>query len=400
MGGEEDTPISAGFFHNCEVRNGGKVACWGGNLFGESNAPGGIFVQVSAGLFHTCGVLSDGSAVCWGEDSAGQSSPPGGIFVHVSVGGSHSCGLHDTGSVECWGDNGEGQADAPGGFFDQVSAGFVHTCAVRPNNRHVKCWGDNSYGQADAPAGTFAQVSAGNRHSCGVRTDGSVECWGDNNAGQAPELTLTPASLPNSKVGATYSQSLSVSADGLLYTPPSPTFSVSTGSLPAGLSLSAGGVLSGSPSSGGVFNFTVLVEDANSFIATRSYTVKVAGPVPDLTGTWKPAPSQTCITGKKAKCTLSGTFTVVNQGGKKVTKAFDVRIYLSTDATVDAGDVLLQTSTLAPLKVGGQKKLSLSKVLAKNTSVVGKRLIAVVDAGDAVKESDETNNVIVSAPVP
>jgi len=255
-------------------------------------------------------------------------------------------------------------------------------------------------GQADAPAGTFVHVSAGDLHTCGVRTDGSVECWGDNSAGQAPELTLSPASLPNSKVGATYSQSLSVSADTLLYPPPSPTFSVSTGSLPAGLSLSAGGVLSGSPSSGGVFNFTVLVEDASSFIATRAYTVKVAGPTPDLTGTWQPPPSQKCTTGKKPKCTLSGTFAVMNQGGKKTTKAFDVRLYLSTDATVDAGDVLLQTNTVATLKAGAQKRLSLSKVLAKNTSVVGKRVIAVVDAGDTIKESDETNNVIVSDPVP
>ncbi|MBI3799643.1 MAG: RTX toxin, partial [Deltaproteobacteria bacterium] len=83
---KEDTPVSSGFFHNCEVRNGGKAACWGSNFFGQANAPGGTFVQVSAGLFHTCGVLSNGSVQCWGDNSAGQASPPGGTFVQVSAG--------------------------------------------------------------------------------------------------------------------------------------------------------------------------------------------------------------------------------------------------------------------------------------------------------------------------
>jgi uncharacterized repeat protein (TIGR01451 family) len=57
------------------------------------------------------------------------------------------------------------------------------------------------------------------------------------------------------------------------------TWSVSSGSLPAGISLSAGGNLSGTPTATGTFNFTVQVTDANSQSATEATSITVSAGV-------------------------------------------------------------------------------------------------------------------------
>ena len=57
------------------------------------------------------------------------------------------------------------------------------------------------------------------------------------------------------------------------------TWSVSSGSLPAGISLSAGGNLSGTPTATGTFGFTVRVTDANGQSATQATSITVAAGV-------------------------------------------------------------------------------------------------------------------------
>lgn len=57
------------------------------------------------------------------------------------------------------------------------------------------------------------------------------------------------------------------------------TFTVTAGSLPPGLNLSSGGVLSGTPSTAGGFNFTVTATDSNSgCTGTRDYGMTVSCP--------------------------------------------------------------------------------------------------------------------------
>jgi|GEM_PF-5693638 len=72
----------------------------------------------------------------------------------------------------------------------------------------------------------------------------------------APLLTLTPASLANGAVGEVYRQQLSASGGAGPY-----QFSVSSGTLPAGLTLSATGLLAGTPTSAGVKSFTLTATD-------------------------------------------------------------------------------------------------------------------------------------------
>src|SRR5439155_15230945 len=68
-------------------------------------------------------------------------------------------------------------------------------------------------------------------------------------------LSISTASLANGTVGAPYSQSLTANGGSGTY-----TWSVSAGSLPAGLSLS-GATIAGTPSASGTSGFTVQVSD-------------------------------------------------------------------------------------------------------------------------------------------
>ena len=83
-------------------------------------------------------------------------------------------------------------------------------------------------------------------------------------------LTITTTSLLSGMVGVTYSQTLAVSGG----TPPY-TWSV-TGSLPPGISLNSGtGVLSGTPTAAGIFNFTVQVRDATQNTTSKQLSIAV-----------------------------------------------------------------------------------------------------------------------------
>src|SRR5262245_56319767 len=75
-----------------------------------------------------------------------------------------------------------------------------------------------------------------------------------------PALSISTASLPAGTVNVAYSQTL-VSTGGT----GTKTWSVSAGTLPAGISLnSATGVISGTPTAAGAANFTVMVTDSAS----------------------------------------------------------------------------------------------------------------------------------------
>ncbi|WP_214109611.1 DUF7927 domain-containing protein [Acrocarpospora catenulata] len=88
--------------------------------------------------------------------------------------------------------------------------------------------------------------------------------------------TLTFAAPPSGQVGLAYSDQLTVSGGTAPY-----TWSVSTGSLPPGLTLnSSTGLLSGTPTTVGSYAFTVTVVDANSQRDNKAVTLTIgAGPL-------------------------------------------------------------------------------------------------------------------------
>lgn len=113
---------------------------------------------------------------CWGGNRYGQTDAPRVGFHEVNAGAYHSCGLAESGAMECWGDNRYGQSDAPNGRFRTASAGGVHSCGLRENGA-VECWGYTFDGQAQPPAGRHVAVSAGEYHACALSEAGTVSCW-------------------------------------------------------------------------------------------------------------------------------------------------------------------------------------------------------------------------------
>lgn len=83
-------------------------------------------------------------------------------------------------------------------------------------------------------------------------------------------ITLAPATLPSASRNAAYSTTITASGGTAPY-----TFSVTSGALPIGLSLSSSGVLSGTPATTGSFTFTVAAVDANAASGSRTYTLSV-----------------------------------------------------------------------------------------------------------------------------
>jgi large repetitive protein len=87
-----------------------------------------------------------------------------------------------------------------------------------------------------------------------------------------PVITVNPATLPNGTLGIAYSQTVSGSGGTAPY-----TFAVTSGALPTGLSLNTTtGVIAGTPTTVGNFNFTITATDANGCPGTRAYAIVIA----------------------------------------------------------------------------------------------------------------------------
>ena len=97
-------------------------------------------------------------------------------------------------------------------------------------------------------------------------------------------VTVSPGALPNGAVAAAYSQTITASGGVAPY-----SFAVSAGALPAGLTLSPGGLLSGTPTAGGTFSFTVTATDNSPFpgpfAGSQAYLLTIASPTVVLPAT-------------------------------------------------------------------------------------------------------------------
>ena len=85
------------------------------------------------------------------------------------------------------------------------------------------------------------------------------------------QITITGSSLPAGTVGTAYSYTIPASGG----TPPY-AWSITTGTLPAGLKLSSTGVISGTPTTAGTSSFTVQVTDSAAVPATATASFSLA----------------------------------------------------------------------------------------------------------------------------
>ena len=100
-----------------------------------------------------------------------------------------------------------------------------------------------------------------------------------------PALTLATATLPAATVGQPYAGSLSATGGTAPY-----SYSISAGSLPAGLVLSSAGAITGTPTTAASSTFTATVTDSGSpqMSATHAFSLAVATPALTLTSTTLP----------------------------------------------------------------------------------------------------------------
>lgn len=118
-------------------------------------------------------------------------------------------------------------------------------------------------------------------------------------------------SYPGGKVGTAYSANVT-GVGG--YAPRS--FAKTAGTLPTGLSLSAAGTLSGTPSAAGTFNFTVTMTDGDGDTVAKAMSVVIASAPVALNVTSTPAgDSDTQYAAIGASTTASCVFTASASGG-------------------------------------------------------------------------------------
>ena len=142
----------------------------------------------------------------------------------------------------------------------------------------------------------------------------------------SPSIAVTPANLSAGTAGAAYANTTFAASGGV-----SPyTFAVSSGSLPAGMSLVAG-VLTGTPTAAGTFNFTITVTDAAGSTGNHDYTLAIKGPSLGL------APGSGALADATAETAYSQQFTA--SGG---TASYS---YTVSSGTLPAG-LTLSTSGL------------------------------------------------------
>jgi len=133
-------------------------------------------------------------------------------------------------------------------------------------------WGSSTAGVASINAGGLATALAVGSTTI-TATLGSVSGSASLTVTPPGTLTVATSSLPSGAQGSAYSATL-VAAGG---SPPY-TWSLAAGALPTGLSLSSAGVISGTPTTTGIFTFTVRVS-AGAQTATAPLGISITPPM-------------------------------------------------------------------------------------------------------------------------
>jgi hypothetical protein len=120
-------------------------------------------------------------------------------------------------------------------------------------------------------------------------------------AGAVQALAVTTLSIPNGTQNIFYTYSLAAAGGAAPY-----SFSVTSGTLPTGMTLSSSGLLSGVPSTDGSYTFTVTVTDIASNTVTHTYSNFYIGRIfSELTILITPGPTSLSAAANYTVATLS-----------------------------------------------------------------------------------------------
>jgi hypothetical protein len=124
------------------------------------------------------------------------------------------------------------------------------------------------------PAGTYT-ATVRVTDNCGLIRTATFTL---NVTGNCPTININPATLNNGAAGTSYNQQLMANGGGGPY-----SYALNAGALPNGMTLSATGLLAGTPTTFGAFNFTVRATDLNGCQGTRAFTLTISAPCPTIT---------------------------------------------------------------------------------------------------------------------
>ena len=175
-----------------------------------------------------------------------------------------------------------GRTPIPGGTgtITRIAGGMYHNCAIKTDGTPA-CWGANFQGQITIPAGaaTVTALDAGERHTCAVNTGGVAFCWGLGSNGQLGGAADITSASPSAPAGANpYSHTITSGGS------PAPSFAVTSGTLPAGLSLDAtSGEITGTATTPGTATGTITASNGVFADDTQPFSILVEFDAPSTT---------------------------------------------------------------------------------------------------------------------
>jgi hypothetical protein len=181
-----------------------------------------------------------------------------------------------------------------------------------------------------------------------------------------PLLITTTSPLPAATVGIAYSQTLSASGG----TPPY-SWSIMSGALPAGLTFSAAGVISGSPTAVGTANFIARVADSGSQTASKSFSITI-NPPPLLITTTSPLPVATV--GTPYSQTLAATGGTPPYSWSVLSGPLPAGLTLSAAGVISGSPTTAGTSNIT-VQVADSGSQTASKSLSRSIERKQRRLI-------------------------
>ena len=150
-------------------------------------------------------------------------------------------------------------------------------------------------------------------------------------AAAVPPLVIGTTSLPGGTVGSAYSQALSASGGTAPY-----SWSIASGSLPTGLSLS-NGTLGGTPSATGPFSFTVKAADSGARTATAALSISVVAGAPVAALSALSCGAGSLSSNGSATCTVTMTAAAPAGGAKVSLSSNCAPLAVPASVTVAAG---------------------------------------------------------------
>ena len=195
----------------------------------------------------------------------------------------------------------------------------------------------------------------------------------------APTLTITTTNLPDGTNNENYSQTLAATGGQPPY-----MWTVTSGSLPKGLKLSSAGLLSGKPTAGGQFDFTVKATDSASITGTQALSLTIL--TPDTT-----APKLSISAPKSGTSEGTNTVTVSGMASDNIAVSnvlFSVNGSDWSPATVNgnnwtaqASGLLPGTNTFSAIAVDTSGNVSTTNTIKLNYIVSATLVVNIVGSG-------------------